>query len=269
MDTKLFFLISTASYHNKSVSCRLCLPQRWKYQNWRISNRFTCPGSTRYGHRHRRKAHAKKSPSRISLPVPVSHSEVKNDNINRPSPSHMYWCRGIDCHFVILLLLLLCIFKIIKKRISLYNSHQMEYDYENNVTSSKNCDQMPLETRNIYDHTFSFPLNWSLDSAFICNSGLRHLAVVPKMIRKGINPMYMADPSKPGQPTTDTGDVPDWLSEFRRKKAESSRKCRARPAGGEKKSPVPGRLRVKLCRERKARIASAKTTTGTVSNNSM
>jgi hypothetical protein len=89
------------------------------------------------------------------------------------------------------------------------------------------------------------------------------------MIRKGINPMYMADPSKPGQPTTDTGDVPDWLSEFRRKKAESSRKCRARPAGGEKKSPVPGRLRVKLCRERKARIASAKTTTGTVSNNSM
>jgi hypothetical protein len=88
------------------------------------------------------------------------------------------------------------------------------------------------------------------------------------MIRKGINPMYMADPSKPGQPTTDTGEVPDWLSEFRRKKAESKKKYRAR-AAGEKKSPVPGRLRVKQCRERKARIASAETTTGTVSNNSM
>jgi hypothetical protein len=91
---------------------------------------------------------------------------------------------------------------------------------------------------------------------------------VPKMIRTGINPMYMANPSKPGQPTTDTGEVPNWLLEFRRKKAESSRKYRARPAG-EKKSPVPGRLRVKLCRERKARIASTESTTGTVSNDSM
>jgi hypothetical protein len=86
------------------------------------------------------------------------------------------------------------------------------------------------------------------------------------MIRKGINPMYMADPSKPSQPTTDTGDVPDWLSELRRKKAESSRKCRARPAG-EKKSPVPGRLRSKQCRERKAKIAPTESTFG--SNNSM
>ena len=183
----------------------------------------------------------------------------------------MYCCRWIDCHFVILLLLLLCTFKIIKKLISWYNSHQMEYDYDdydNYITSSKNRDQMPLETRTIYNHPFSFPLDWSLDSAFICISGLRHLAVVPKMIRTGINPMYMADPSKSGQPTTDTGEVPNWLLEFRRKKAESSRKYRAR-AAGEKKSPVPVRLRMKQYRERGARIAPTEFTTGTVSNDSM
>jgi hypothetical protein len=141
----------------------------------------------------------------------------------------------------------------------------MEYNCEYNVTSSKNCDQMPLETRNICYHQFSFPLDWSLDSAFICNSVLRLLTIIPKMIRKGINPMYMADPSVSGQPATDTGEVPDWLSELRWKKAESTKKYRAR-AAGEKKSPVPGRLRSKQCRERKAKIAPTESTFG--SNNS-
>jgi hypothetical protein len=77
--------------------------------------------------------------------------------------------------------------------------------------------------------------------------------------------MYMADPSKSGQPTTDTEEVPNWLSEFRRKKAESKKKYRAR-AAGEKKSPVSGRIRSKQCRERKARIAPTEFTIG--SNNS-
>jgi hypothetical protein len=160
---------------------------------------------------------------------------------------------------------LLCIFKIIKKLISWYNSHQMEYDYddyENYITSSKNRDQMPLETRTIYNHPFSFPLDWSLDSAFICISGLRHLAVVPKMIRTGINPMYMADPSKSGQPTTDTEEVPNWLSEFRQKKAETMRKLRAKTVK-EKKSAVPGWMRSRQCRERKAATTQVKSSTVT------
>ena len=102
----------------------------------------------------------------------------------------------------------------------------------------------------------------------VCNSATRHIAVIPKTIWKGISPIYMANPSESGQPATDTGEVPDWLSEFRRKRAESSRKCRARTAG-QKKSPVPGARRTKQWREKKKRIASTETTTGTVSNNSM
>jgi hypothetical protein len=143
----------------------------------------------------------------------------------------------------------------------------MEYDTESNNISSCNRDQNLTESH--LSQLFSIPMNWSLDSAFICNSGgLRYLAVVPKMLRKGIDPMYMADPSESGQPAANTEGVPDWLLEFRREKTESVRKHRAKAAKG-KKSPLPSWLRVKQCRERKARIAPAESTIGTISSNSM
>jgi hypothetical protein len=67
---------------------RLCLPRRWKYENWSISRRLTCPWSTRYGHRHRQnKNKSCSSTPRISLPISVLDLEIKKETLNRPSLS--------------------------------------------------------------------------------------------------------------------------------------------------------------------------------------
>ena len=197
--------------------------------------------------------------------------------MNRPSlmslsSSCLGYCKCINSQLLMFLIMLLYLTRLPSRHFFGRRSYSADPDVKPNSLSTHN------QTHVLFHRFFSFPVNWSLDSVLVCNSATRHIAVIPKTIWKGISPIYMANPSESGQPATDTGEVPDWLSEFRRKKAESSkkcraraessRKCRARPAG-EKKSPVPGMLRVKQCRERKARIASTESTTGTVSNNSM
>jgi hypothetical protein len=79
-----------------------------------------------------------------------------------------------------------------------------------------------------------------------------------KATKRGLAPMYMADPSG-----STSVEVPDWLLQHRRKKAEAQRRKRANAPKKEKKNdPVPGRLRVKKCREkqRKTRVAPVEST---------
>jgi hypothetical protein len=66
---------------------------------------------------------------------------------------------------------------------------------------------------------------------------------VIKTIKRGLIPMYMADPSTPTLP-----EDPDWLLEHRKKFAEKMRLRRANAKV--KKDPIPGRVRTRKCRER-------------------
>jgi len=79
-----------------------------------------------------------------------------------------------------------------------------------------------------------------------------------KAVKRGVTPLYMADPSE-----STSVEVPNWLLERRKKDAERKRMERANAPKKEKKNdPVPGRLRVKQCREnqRKTRIAPVEST---------
>ena len=97
-------------------------------------------------------------------------------------------------------------------------------------------------------HLFLSPIDWSLDSSMNIY-GLRHLSCTVKAIKRGITPLYMADPSG-----STSAEVPDWLLEHRRKNTEAQRRKRANTP--KKNDPVPGRLRTKKWREKlqKARI---------------
>lgn len=191
---------------------------RWKYENWRITHRFTCPGSTRYGHKHRRN---KKGSHRLldtSNPISTSttHPNTKYKVINVATLCgfmlyhHIYHQNRINHHFWLSFALLLYILMV---------------SFKTNIS-----------------HMFSLPTRWSLDSSFD-TCGLRHLSCVIKTIKRGLIPMYMADPSTPTLP-----EDPDWLLERRKKFAEKMRLRRANAKV--KKDPIPGRVRTRKCRER-------------------
>jgi len=95
----------------------------------------------------------------------------------------------------------------------------------------------------------------------VCSSATRHIAVIPKTIKKGIYPIYMADPSESGQPATDRKEDPDWLLNLRKKDAERKRKERAKSP--KKPKAVPGWMRTKQWRERKAVMSRAESSTVT------
>jgi hypothetical protein len=196
------------------------LAPRWKYENWRITSRFTCPGSTRYGHKHRRN---KKESQLIPAEIPFSTSIAYHKLLNMATlygftvSHHLYHQKQINYPFLLFfVILLLCI----------------------SMVSSKT---------NIL-HPFLSPIDWSLDSSMNIY-GLRHLSCIIKAIKRGITPLYMADPSG-----STSAEVPDWLLEHRRKNTEAQRRKRANTP--KKNDPVPGRLRTKKWREKlqKARI---------------
>ena len=158
-------------------------PPKWKYENWCISRKFICPGSTRYGYKHR---HIKKKTNLSSLksplPVPVSDSNIKKGSFK-------------------LGLINLC----------------------------------------------STPTPWSLDSLMDSCYGVRYLSGLAKALKKGISPLYMADPSKPIP-----AEVPDWLIKQRKKDAERKRlKKYGSPDGKKIKDPMSGRLRTEKWRKNK------------------
>ena len=96
---------------------------------------------------------------------------------------------------------------------------------------------------------FSTPTPWSLDSLMDSCYGVRYLSGLAKALKKGISPLYMADPSKPIP-----AEVPDWLMKQRKKDAERKRIQRYGSPDGKKKKekdPTPGRLRVQKHRRNK------------------
>jgi hypothetical protein len=176
-----------------------------------------CPGSTRYGHRHRRSKKKQQLPTpKIPLPVPISDSDIKYKLLNGATlcgfmlSHHLYHQKRIDCHFLLLFVILLCLPTV---------------SSETNVS-----------------HLFSTPTEWSLDSSFDTCS-LRCLSCVIRAVKRGVTPLYMADPSE-----STSAEVPDWLLEHRRKKTEAQRRKRANAP--KKNDPVPGRLRTKKWREK-------------------
>jgi hypothetical protein len=83
----------------------------------------------------------------------------------------------------------------------------------------------------------------------------------------GIYPIYMADPSESGQPAPDRKEDPDWLLNLRKKDSERKRKERAKSPKKPKKpkelKAVPGMMRTKQWRERKAVMSRAESSTVT------
>ena len=228
------YIYSFAPEYTRHIKVQhLRLPPRWKYENWRITRRFACPGSTRYGHTHRRsKKKQQLSTSKIPLPVPISDSDIKYKLLNGATlcgfmlSHHLYHQKRINYPFLLLFLMLLCLLMV------------------SSVT-------------NVSHLLFSTPTVWSLDSSFDA-CGLRCLSCMIKAVKRGVTPLYMADPSE-----STSVEVPNWLLERRKKDAERKRMERANAPKKEKKNdPVPGRLRVKQCREkqRKTRIAPVEST---------
>jgi hypothetical protein len=205
------------------------------------------------------------SSTTTSLPIPISHSEVKQDTMNRPSlmslsSSYARYCKWINSKVLVFLIILLCLIRLSGRHFFCHCLHPTEHNAGFNSTSTRN-------EKHVFSHcSFSLPVNWSLDSVLICSSATRHIAVIPKTIKKGIYPMYMADPSESGQPATNTNKDPDWLLNLRKKDAERKRKQRAKAT--KEKAPVPGWMRTKQCRERKAVVSRAESSTVTQVPNS-
>jgi hypothetical protein len=129
----------------------------------------------------------------------------------------------------------------------------------NNIISSTDYAPEGSLEQDLLFRPFSFPAQLSLDySMNAC--GLRHLSGLAKAIRKGISPMYMADPSE-----STPAEVPDWLIEFRKKDAEKKRIRRHGSAEKKEKAPVPARLRTEKWRRNKraAKVAPAESATTT------
>jgi hypothetical protein len=72
----------------------------------------------------------------------------------------------------------------------------------------------------------------------------------------------MVNPHESGQSDTNTKEDPDWLLNFKKQRSEASRKMRAQTVK-EKKSAVPGWMRSRQCRERKAATTQMKSSTVT------
>jgi hypothetical protein len=144
-----------------------------------------------------------------------------------------------------------------------YYSNAVEHgNNTNNITSSTDYAQEGSLEQELLFCPFSCPAWLSLDSS-MNTCGLRHFSGLAKAIRKGISPMYMADPSE-----STPAEVPDWLIEFRKKDAERKRIKKYGTADGKKKkekAPVPARLRSEKCRRNKgaARVAPAESATTT------
>ena len=161
-------------------------PTKWKYENWCMSRKFICPGSTRYGYEHR---HTKKNTNVSSLKSPLPVPVVSDSNIKK----------------------------------GLFKSGLI--------------------------NLFSTPALWSPDSLMDTYYGVRYLSGLAKALKKGISPLYMADPSKPIP-----AEVPDWLIKQRKKDAERKRIQRYGSPDGKKKkekNPIPGRLRTEKWRKNK------------------
>ena len=245
------------------ASCIAFLPSRWKYENWRIHQRFTCPGSTRYGRRHRQKNNPNSS-SDTSRPVTISHSEVKKHTMNTPSPMSPLSCLGysmwINSQVLVFLIMLLCLTPMPSRHIFFSRrSYSVDLDAKSNSISTHH------QRHWFSPQLFSLPLNWSLPSVLVCSSTTRHIAVIPKTIGWGINPIYMVNPYESGQSDTNTKEDPDWLLNFKKQRSEASRKMRAKTVKEvkEKKSAVPGWMRSRQCRERKAATTQVKSSTVT------
>ena len=123
-----------------------------------------------------------------------------------------------------------------------------------NLSSLKSPLPVPVSDSNIKKgsfklgliNLFSTPALWSLDSLMDSCYGVRYLSGLAKALKKGISPLYMADPSKPIP-----AEVPDWLIEYRKMKAERKRIQRTGSPDGKKKNPISGRLRVQKHRRNK------------------
>ena len=209
------------------------------------------------------------SSSTASLPIPISNSEVKQDTMSRPSlmslsSSYLRCCKWINSHVLVFLIMLLCLIRLSRQHFFYHCLHSTKQNAGFNSTSVHN-------QKHVFSPwLFSLPVNWSLDLVLVCSSATRHIAVIPKTIKKGIYPIYMADPSESGQPATDRKEDPDWLLNLRKKDAERKRKERAKSPKKPKKpkepkepKAVPGWMRTKQCRERKAVMSQAESSTVT------
>ena len=73
-----------------------------------------------------------------------------------------------------------------------------------------------------------FASDWSSEASLVNYPGLRYLSPWLNVVKKGISPMYMNDPSQTHSSQSPGGETPeDWLIEFRRMKREQKRKSRA------------------------------------------
>ena len=240
----------------------LHLPKRWKYENWRISRDLVCPGSTRYGHKHRsNKRKTQHSESKISLPIPILGSEIRNEILNRPSLSHkipMYTNSPIWMvpKFLILLIVMLCTPRIIstisnKQNYPHREKYEQEHDTNIRFTGSTHPRPTPSVSTLILSRLFSPPSNWSLTYT-MDTCGLHHLSCIVKSFERGISPMYMADPSEPSPP-----ELPEWRIAQLAKQREAQRRYYNKKKVIKVKVikvPVPGAIRTQKCRQRKNQI---------------
>jgi hypothetical protein len=99
-----------------------------------------------------------------------------------------------------------------------YYSYATEHGNSiNNITSSTDYAREGSLEQELLFRPFSCFVRLSLDS-LMNTCGLSHFSGLAKAIRKGISPMYMADPSE-----STPAELPDWLIEFRKKDAERKR----------------------------------------------
>jgi hypothetical protein len=229
------------------------LARRWKYENWRISRRFTCPGSTRYGHKHRsNKNKSSSSTPKISLPIPVSNLEVKKETLNRPllsskMPQYLKDCTWIISSSLVLWIMMLCLSRLTNIRAHKYGYHRGFNKPDHIATNIK---LMPSES--VISHLISPPVNWSLDRS-MDSCGLRHLSCLAKVIKQGMSPIYMADPSEPS-----SAEVPKWKVTQLAKQREANRRHYDKKRIN--KVRVPGAIRTRKCRQRKNQIQSIRET---------
>jgi hypothetical protein len=192
-----------------------------RFHLWRIENRFICPGSTRYSNRHRHQNRKMRSkPVKLPLPSPVSHDAIIKEATNRPSLSASKLSRSlitgysrINSQILILLTMVLCTLRMMNRRMHRF---QFQQDESNSVKSPPSL-QSDL-----------FASDWSTEESLANYPGLRYLSPWLNVVKKGISPMYMNDPSQTHSSQSPGGETPeDWLIEFRRMKREQKRKSRA------------------------------------------
>jgi hypothetical protein len=140
---------------------RLCLPSRWKYENWRISRKYTCTGSTRYGHKH----HPNKKKTNVT--PPVSDSAIDKEifqraSLSAPASYHQGCYKWINCPFLDLIIMLFSVSKLTSMHMHKYFPNHKEYRNGTvNITSSTDYAQGSFEPELF--RPFSSPAQWSLD----------------------------------------------------------------------------------------------------------